>query len=247
MLKIISGKHRNQIIPTAKNIKYRPSTGKLREAIFSILASGEFTGNKLFNENTYILDLFAGSGSLAFESLSRGAGFATLIDIDTSSLEIAKRFAKSLNIENNVNFVNINALNLLKATRRLFKPAYRDEFKGDTGHSTAAYIGILEDTSAGSTYELPLEAKFGRMSDKAFDLVFIDPPYHKDMVPKVMKLLIKNDWLKDGTIIVIEMAKTDDYVLDENIEIVREKLYGKSKLLVLRYVTFVTQPGRGIQ
>ncbi|GAA5252380.1 16S rRNA (guanine(966)-N(2))-methyltransferase RsmD [Candidatus Rickettsia kedanie] len=186
MLKIISGKYRNQIIPTAKNIKYRPSTGKLKEAIFSILTSGEFTGNKLFNENPHILDLFAGSGSLAFESLSRGADFATLIDIDTSSLRIAEEFAKSLNIEDKVNFVNINALNIPQA-------------------------------------------------NKAFDLVFIDPPYHKDIVPKVMKLLIKNNWLKDGTIIVIEMAKLDDYVLDENIEILCERLYGKSKLLVLRY------------
>ncbi|WP_218460689.1 16S rRNA (guanine(966)-N(2))-methyltransferase RsmD [Rickettsia sp. TH2014] len=185
MLKIISGKYRNQIIPTAKNIKYRPSTGKLKEAIFSILTSAEFIGNKLFNENTHILDLFAGSGSLAFESLSRGAGFVTLIDIDTSSLKIAEGFAKSLNIENRVNFVNLNALNLPKA-------------------------------------------------NKVFDLVFIDPPYHKDIVPKIMKLLINNNWLKDGTIIVIEMAKLDDYALEENIEIIREKLYGKSKLLVLR-------------
>ncbi|MEY4463067.1 MAG: hypothetical protein RLZZ81_38 [Pseudomonadota bacterium] len=235
MLKIISGKYRNHIIPTAKNIKYRPSTGKLKEAIFSILTSGEFTGNKLFNENTHILDLFAGSGSLAFESLSRGAGFATLIDIDTSSLKIAEEFAKSLNISDQVNFVNINALNLPKATRHLFKPAYREEFKGDTSPCTAAYINIREDASTGSTSKLPLEAKFGKMSNKAFDLVFIDPPYHKDIVPKVMKLLINNNWLKDGTIIVIEMAKLDDYVLNENIEILREKLYGKSKLLVLRY------------
>ncbi|MCC8467190.1 MAG: RsmD family RNA methyltransferase [Rickettsia endosymbiont of Eriopis connexa] len=235
MLKIISGKYRNQIIPTAKNIKYRPSTGKLKEAIFSILTSGEFTGNKLFNENTHILDLFAGSGSLAFESLSRGAGFATLIDIDTSSLKIAEGFAKSLNIENNVNFVNINALNLPKATRHLSKPTYREEFKGDTDTlATAAYTLVREDASTGSTYKLPLEAKFGKMSNESFDLVFIDPPYHKDIVTKVMKLLIKNNWLKDGSIIVIEMAKTDDYILDENIEILRKKLYGKSKLLVLK-------------
>jgi len=234
VLKIISGKFQNQIIPTAKNVKYRPSTGKLKEAIFSMLTSGEFTGHKLFNENTHVLDLFAGSGSLAFESLSRGAGFATLIDIDLSSLKIAEEFAKSLNIENRVNFVNINALNLPKATRHLSKPAYREEFKGDTSPRTTAYTGVREDSSLGSTSKLPLEAKFGKMSNKAFDLVFIDPPYHNDIVPKVMKLLIKNNWLKAGSVIVIEMAKTDNYVLDENIEILREKLYGKSKLLVLR-------------
>ncbi|WP_341794903.1 16S rRNA (guanine(966)-N(2))-methyltransferase RsmD [Rickettsia endosymbiont of Rhinocyllus conicus] len=186
MLKIISGKFQNQKIPIAKNIKYRPSTGKLKEAIFSILTSGEFIGNKLFNENIKVLDLFAGSGSLAFESLSRGAGFATLIDIDLYSLKIAEEFAKTLNIQDKVNFVNINALNLPKA-------------------------------------------------NTVFDLIFVDPPYHNKIVPKVMKLLIKNNWLNTNAIIVVEMSKTDDYVLDENIEIIREKLYGNTKLLVLKY------------
>lgn len=186
MLKIISGKFQNQKIPIAKNIKYRPSTGKLKEAIFSILTSGEFIGNKLFNENIKVLDLFAGSGSLAFESLSRGAGFATLIDIDLYSLKIAEEFAKTLNIHDKVNLVNINALNLPKA-------------------------------------------------NTVFDLVFVDPPYHNKIVPKVMKLLIKNNWLNTDAIIVVEMAKTDDYVLDENIEVIREKLYGNTKLLVLKY------------
>lgn len=186
MLKIISGKFQNQTIPIAKNIKYRPSTGKLKEAIFSILTSGEFIGNKLFSENIKVLDLFAGSGSLAFESLSRGAGFATLIDIDLYSLKIAEEFAKTLNIQDKVNFVNINALNLPKA-------------------------------------------------NIAFDLVFVDPPYHNKIVPKVMKLLIKNNWLNTNAIIVVEMAKTDDYVLDENIAIIREKLYGNTKLSVLKY------------
>ena len=186
MLKIISGKFQNQKIPIAKNIKYRPSTGKLKEAIFSILTSGEFIGDKLFNENIKVLDLFAGSGSLAFESLSRGAGFATLIDIDLYSLKIAEEFAKTLNINDKVNLVNINALNLPKA-------------------------------------------------NTAFDLVFVDPPYHNKIVTKVMKLLIKNNWLNTDAIIVVEMAKTDDYVLDENIEIIREKPYGNTKLLVLNY------------
>ncbi|WP_342225644.1 16S rRNA (guanine(966)-N(2))-methyltransferase RsmD [Rickettsia endosymbiont of Urophora cardui] len=190
MLKIISGKFQNQKIPIAKNIKYRPSTGKLKEAIFSILTSGEFIGDKLFNENIKVLDLFAGSGSLAFESLSRGAGFATLIDIDLYSLKIAEEFAKTLNIHNKVNLVNINALNLPKA-------------------------------------------------NTAFDLVFVDPPYHNKIVTKVMKLLIKNNWLNADAIIVVEMAKTDDYVLDENIEIIREKLYGNTKLLVLKYIHYL--------
>nr|WP_032138617.1 palindromic element RPE1 domain-containing protein [Rickettsia tamurae] len=48
--------------------------------------------------------------------------------------------------------------------RYLSKPAYREEFKGDTERSTAAYIDIREDASTGSTFKLPLEAKFRKIS-----------------------------------------------------------------------------------
>ena len=48
--------------------------------------------------------------------------------------------------------------------RHLSKPTYREEFKGDTERSTAAYIDIREDASTGSTSKLPLEAKFRKMS-----------------------------------------------------------------------------------
>ncbi len=66
MIRIIAGKHRNRIVPTLKNANYRPSTGKIREAIFSILTSGEFSDGRLFTQESKILDLFAGTGSLAY-------------------------------------------------------------------------------------------------------------------------------------------------------------------------------------
>lgn len=50
-----------------------------------------------------------------------------------------------------------------------------------------------------------------------------------------MKELIKNNWLKNGSIIVIEMSKTDNYILDKDVEILKDKVYGKSRLLVLKY------------
>ncbi|MDJ1288780.1 MAG: palindromic element RPE1 domain-containing protein, partial [Candidatus Midichloria mitochondrii] len=50
--------------------------------------------------------------------------------------------------------------------RHLSKPSYREEFKGDTERSTAAYIDIREDASTGSTFKLPLKVKFGKMSLK---------------------------------------------------------------------------------
>ncbi|CAK6513040.1 Fe-S protein assembly chaperone HscA [Rickettsia helvetica] len=62
--------------------------------------------------------------------------------------------------------VNKGELKLNFANRHLPTPAYREEFKGDTDRSTAAYIDIREDVGTGSTSKLPLEAKCGKMSIK---------------------------------------------------------------------------------
>lgn len=117
-MKIIAGKHKNRVIPVLKGSNYRPSTGKIREAIFSILTSGKFAEQQIFNNNTIALDLFAGTGSLAFEALSRGVGEVTLVEINANHLRLAREFAISIGEEENSNFLNISATNLPKATKK---------------------------------------------------------------------------------------------------------------------------------
>jgi 16S rRNA (guanine(966)-N(2))-methyltransferase RsmD len=62
----------------------------VREAVFSILGSVE---------GLQVLDLFAGSGALAFEALSRGAGEATLIDTSTTAIDAINRNMRTLGVE----------------------------------------------------------------------------------------------------------------------------------------------------
>jgi 16S rRNA (guanine966-N2)-methyltransferase len=114
MLKIIAGKYKGRIIPTSKNSDYRPSTGKFREAVFSILTSGEFVDNPVLDQ-AEVLDLFAGTGSLAFEALSRGAAKATLIDIVEEHLKSAKIFASQIGELDNISFLRMDATIMSKA------------------------------------------------------------------------------------------------------------------------------------
>lgn len=185
MLKIIAGKHKNRIIPTLKNAKYRPSTAKLREAIFSILTSGEFIENPIL-PNSNVLDLFSGTGSLAFEALSRGARSVTLIDNTNEYLKSAKLFADNIGEGDNAIFLCMNAFNLPKALY-------------------------------------------------TYNLVFIDPPYHKGLVEKAISSLVRGQWLENQAVLIVESAKTDDFLNPENIELVKERVYGNNKLSVLKY------------
>ena len=62
-------------------------------------------------------------------------------------------------------------------SRVLSKFAYREEFKGDTERSTAAYKSVREDASTGSTYKLPLEVEFGKNSvEKFYNTVYYRMP-----------------------------------------------------------------------
>ena len=116
-MRIIAGKHKNRVIPTLKNSDYRPSTAKFREALFSILSSGEFADVRLI-QGAQVLDLFAGTGSLSFEALSRGASSITLVDNCREHLDLALDFARKIGELDNISVLITDATFLSKAPRK---------------------------------------------------------------------------------------------------------------------------------
>lgn len=72
MIKIIAGKNKGNRLKFPKNLEIRPTSQKVREALFDII------GNKL--TDVYFLDLFAGTGAVGIEALSRGAKKAVFIE-----------------------------------------------------------------------------------------------------------------------------------------------------------------------
>jgi len=77
-MQIYSGLYKGRIIQSPKGLKTRPTSGRLREALFNI-CQGEVEG-------TRFLDLFAGSGAMGIEALSRGALSATFVDNSKESI-----------------------------------------------------------------------------------------------------------------------------------------------------------------
>jgi 16S rRNA (guanine966-N2)-methyltransferase len=114
VIKIIAGKHQRQIIPTLKKSDYRPSTNKLREAVFSILLSLEYITLRTIVGSS-VLDLFAGTGSFSFEALSRGAENITLIDCNMRYLKLIRKFAYKIGEIERVKILLMNATNLVRS------------------------------------------------------------------------------------------------------------------------------------
>lgn len=71
----------------------RPTTDRVREALFSMLEA------RMALRGARVLDLFSGTGALAFEAISRGADTATLVERSPGILNVARRNAETLDIE----------------------------------------------------------------------------------------------------------------------------------------------------
>ena len=81
-MRIIGGEHRGATIRTPRGRDTRPTTDRVREALFNVLTHADCA---LPLSGARVLDLFAGSGALGLEALSRGAGFALFVDTDAKA------------------------------------------------------------------------------------------------------------------------------------------------------------------
>lgn len=90
-MRIIAGLYKNQRIVSPKGLATRPTAEKLRQALFNICQA--------YIEDADFLDLFAGSGAMGLEALSRGARLATFVDANRDSIRCIKENLQALDIK----------------------------------------------------------------------------------------------------------------------------------------------------
>ena len=91
-MRIVGGKNRGRRLIAPKGAATRPTSDRIREAIFNILAHGM----DLDLDSCHVLDLFAGTGALGLEALSRGAGSARFIDNAGAAIDLIRANAEAL-------------------------------------------------------------------------------------------------------------------------------------------------------
>ena len=164
-MRITGGKLGGRRLLAPADARVRPTSDRTRQAIFNILEHRDFDIGFTV-ENAAVADLFAGTGALGLEALSRGARFCLLVDDSAESRALQRE--------------NIEALSLTGVTK-----IWRRD---------ATDLGPL-GTGAGGP----------------FDLIFLDPPYHKNLVAPALKSLRLGGWLRPQAVLVIETAKGEGF------------------------------------
>lgn len=116
-MRIVAGTLKGRKLIEFKGKNVRPTSDMTREAVFNIIQS------KIFGAT--FLDLFAGSGAMGIEALSRGAVSVTLNDFDRESLKIIKTNIEKLNLKG-VKVTNFDAITFLERASETFDFVYLD-------------------------------------------------------------------------------------------------------------------------
>lgn len=127
-MRIISGIYRGRILKSPADTKTRPTSDRLRETLFNILAPR-------IDENTRFLDLCAGTGAVGIEALSRGALFTTFVDKSKRSCALIEENLDQLKIpEEETEIINLAAENFTSRKHPngwdivFFDPPYQTDY-----------------------------------------------------------------------------------------------------------------------
>ena len=117
-MRVITGTARGKNLKTLDNMDVRPTSDRVKEAIFSIIHFDIVEAD--------VLDLFSGSGQLGIEALSRGARYAVFVDSSRASVEITRENLISTGLAQNSRVASMDSVDFLKGTKSTFDIALLD-------------------------------------------------------------------------------------------------------------------------
>lgn len=117
-MRVISGKKKGKKLELLKSDTVRPTTDKVKESIFNVIQFDIVGAN--------FLDLFAGSGQIGIEALSRGAKNVTFVDKNRNSINVIKKNLFVTDFLKDSKIINIDALVFLQSQHNYFDIAFLD-------------------------------------------------------------------------------------------------------------------------
>ena len=121
-MRVVAGKYRGRHFDVPRTFKARPTTDFAKENLFNVLrAYIDFEGDA-----PCALDLFAGTGSITLELLSRGCSHVTAVELDSQHIGFIRNFLRILHVEDDVTLIRADVLRFLCKASRTFDFIFAD-------------------------------------------------------------------------------------------------------------------------
>ena len=179
-MRIITGKYKGRHFDIPRTFKARPTTDFAKENIFNVLAG------YIDFEGAAALDLFAGTGSITLELLSRGCESVISVEMDRDHHRFIRQCVEKL------------------------KPV--DHFHADQGNAQPDVQGPKFNVQCVRADVF----RFVKGCRRQFDFIFADPPYALKDLPQIPDLVLQRGLLKADGIFVFEHGKDHDFSRHRN-------------------------------
>ncbi len=176
-MRIITGLYKGRHFDVPRTFKARPTTDFAKENIFNVLKG------YIDLEETVALDLFAGTGSISLELLSRGCAEVVSVEKDRDHARFIAQCIEKLKADNDI------------------------LIKGDA-------------------------FRFIKTCKRKFDFIFADPPYALPELATIPDLILSNDLLQEGGLLVFEHSKVNDF--SQHLRFLEHRSYGSVNFSIFR-------------
>ena len=216
-MRIISGNWRGRPLIAPKGTETRPTADRTREGLFSMLVSrlGSFEGLR-------VLDLFAGSGALGLEALSRGAGHCTFVEQDSAALDTLRTNIAKLGAAPQCDVRAQSVMTLGPAPPPSFRHA-------ELVSASTPWSGAAAQAEGWTLKQVQGDGNRGG----GYDLILLDPPYRSGAGVVALERCLRLGWLAPGALVTVETAKGEAVSVD-GFDAEAERVYGKAMITLLR-------------
>ena len=213
-MRIITGIYKGRLFDIPRSFKARPTTDFAKENIFNVLNS------YIDLEGVRALDLFAGTGSISLELLSRGCSQVVSVEADRDHARFIGECVRKLGVTNH-QLIRGDVFRYLKSAQKS-STLTRGSAALPLEHSGEAALNgrrplnrdavALHAAQQPYTAEGPYTPQSGHArGSAAFSFIFADPPYALPNLPDIPDLVLQSGILAPGGVFVFEHGKQNDF------------------------------------
>jgi 16S rRNA (guanine966-N2)-methyltransferase len=220
-MRVVTGEAKGRKLKTPKTDGTRPIMNRVKTALFDILAPEI--------EDARFLDLFAGTGSVGIEALSRGAAHATFIEMNAQVVKLVRENLQITGLADRAETLHSDAFKFLL----MYQDSTLAEKPPTIPLQTASALVRLAQTGAS-----PVPTGFLRNQQRAYDIIYVAPPQYEEMAARALTLVDSSTLCTNEGLVIVQIHPKERpgvaAVQCKHFTLFDERRYGSTLLMFYR-------------
>ena len=209
-MRVVTGEAKGRKLKTPKTVGTRPIMDRVKTALFDILAPEI--------EDTRFLDLFAGTGSVGIEALSRGATHATFIEMNAKIVKLVHENLQITGLADRAETLQSDAFKFLNI--------YQASGSSGNGQATTPLTALSANRSLNN-------------QQRTYDIIYVAPPQYEELAARALTLVDSSTLFADGGLVIIQIHPKERpgvaAVACKHFVLTDERRYGSTLLMFYRH------------